>query len=101
MAMTMARRGRSTKMADSIRSAPIEDGRHRACLNRHSRTNALEALYDDLLTALQSLLDDDIRPLLAADLDPFHHGFAVLDHKHVDPFLIGDQRRLRDQYFFH
>jgi hypothetical protein len=87
----MASRGRLTKMEESIVSAPIETGRHRTCLNRLPGTNALETLYNNLLAALQSLVDNDIRSVFAADLYSFHDGLAVLNNKHVDTFLIRDQ----------
>src|SRR6516164_2702868 len=59
-AMTMANRGRSTKIADSIGSASVECGRNRRRPNRHSGSQRFEALNNDKLVARQALGDDDI-----------------------------------------
>src|SRR5262249_26348723 len=94
MAMTMARRGRSTKIADSIASTLVERALNRGRAHRRARTNGLEALDDDQLAARKSLLDDGVGAGLAADLDAFDRRLPVLDHEDVDALLIGDQRRL-------
>src|SRR5271170_2171396 len=94
-AITIASRGRSTKMAENIGSAPFEHG-HRAGLDRRSGTHPLQSLDDDLLVPGQAFLDDSIRSALTAGLDALHDGFAVFDHEDIDAFLIRDQGRLRD-----
>src|ERR1700726_105305 len=96
IAMTIASRGRSTKMAENIGSAPLERRRHRASLDRRSGAHPLQSFDDDLLAPGQAFLDDRIRSALTPRLDPFHDGLAVLDHEDIDAFLIGDQGRLRD-----
>jgi hypothetical protein len=78
MAMTMASRGRSTKIAD-----------------------ALQALDDDQLAARKPFLDDYAGAALASGLDALDRSLAVLDHEHIDALLIGDQRRLRYDDLFH
>src|SRR6516225_2228834 len=54
-AMTMANRGRSTKIADSIGSASVKCGRYRCRPYRHSGPQRFEALNDDKLVARQAL----------------------------------------------
>src|ERR1700724_1667287 len=95
MAMTIASRGRSTKMAENIGSAPFER-RRRAGRDRNSGAHPLQSFDDDLLVPGQGFLDDGIRSALTPRLDPLHDGLAVLDHEDIDAFLIGDQGRLRD-----
>src|SRR5580692_10139384 len=95
MAMTIASRGRSTKMAENIGSAPFER-RHGARLDRRSRAHPQQSFDDDLLVPGQAFLNHGIRSALTSRLDPFHVGLAVLDHEDIDAFLIGDQGRLRD-----
>src|SRR5580692_2981856 len=90
MAMTMASRGRSTKMAESIGSAPVER-RHRASLDRRTGAHPLQSFDNDQLVSGQAFLDDGIRSALTAGLDPLHNGFAILDHEDVDAFLVCDQ----------
>src|SRR5215468_9982444 len=100
MAMTSASLGRSTKIADSIGSAPSNRLRYRAGADRYARVHILQSVDDDELAAGQSFIDDDIRPALGAGLDTPDGGFAVVDHKHVDSALVGDQRRLRHHHSF-
>src|SRR5271163_4681585 len=90
MAMTIASRGRSTKMAENIGSAPFECC-HRAGFDRNSGAHPLQSFNDDLLVAGQAFLNDSIGSVLAPWLDPLHDSLAVLDHEDVDTFLIRDQ----------
>src|SRR5258705_8341050 len=59
-AMTMASRGLSTKIADSIDSTLFETRRYRVCLHGHSGPDRLQAFDDDLLAARQAFGHDDI-----------------------------------------
>src|SRR5712691_272204 len=94
MAMTIASRGRSTKMAENIGSASGQRCRQRARPHRHAGPDALQSLHDDLLAAGEALLDDDASAAFAAGLDALDGGLAVLDRKHIDATLVGDQGRL-------
>src|ERR1700687_2936863 len=96
-AMTIASRGRSTKMAENIGSAPFEH-RHRTSFDRRSGAHPLQSFDDDLLVPGEAFLDNGIRSALTARLDPFHHRLAVLDHEDIDAFLIRDQGRLRNYH---
>src|SRR6516164_8106405 len=93
-AMTMANRGRSTKIADSIGSASAECGRYRCSPYRRSRSQRFEALDDDKLVARQALGDDDICAASAACLDTPDRHLPVFDDKHVNALLIGEQGSL-------
>src|SRR6478752_7846863 len=97
-AMTMARRGLSTKTEVNIGSAPAGRRGHGRGEDRRSRPEILQPLDDDLLVAGQTLFDDDIGTGLGADLNALHHGLAVLDREDIGALLIGDQRRLRNQH---
>src|SRR5580693_41890 len=87
IAMTIANRGRSTKMAESMTSALVERGPDRGRAHRCARPHALEPLDDDVLAAVEPLIDDDAGAGLAAGLDALDHRFAVFDHEHVDALL--------------
>src|SRR5215471_12122667 len=100
MAMTIASLGRSTKIADSIGSAPSNRLRYRAGADRYAGAHVLQSFDDDELAAGQPFIDDDVRPALGARLDAPDDGLAVVDHKHIDAALIGDQRGLRDDHSF-
>src|SRR5260221_1828700 len=111
IAMTKASRGRSTKMAEIMRSAS-RAGRALAGLtggvnwralrglpgdlNDLARPYLLHAVDDDLLALLDAVLDDDVGALGRPGGDP-----ALLDlvigahHQHVGAGLIDLQRRLR------
>src|SRR5260370_11273328 len=111
IAMTRARRGRSTKMAGIMRSAPGAGlglaglpwgGRWRVSrglpgdLHDLAGPHLLHAVDDDLLALLDAVLDDDVGALGRPGRDP-----ALLDlvigshHQHVGAGLIDLQRRLR------
>src|SRR5262249_52617840 len=91
MAMTMASRGRSTKIADSMTSAMVEGALKRGRAHRRARAYALQALNDDQLAAGEPLLHDRVGAGLAADFQAPDHRFPVLDHEDVNAFLVGDQ----------
>src|SRR5689334_8396747 len=95
MAMTMASRGRSTKTEDSIELTSYRL-RHRACSHRHSGTDPLQAVHDDLLAAGQPSLNHDVRAVFGARLDALDDGLAILDDEHIDAALVGDERGLGD-----
>ena len=88
------------KMDENMGLSPFEACRHRRSLDRLAGASALNSFHDDLLAAVQALIDDNIRPAFTARLDPFDNGLTVFDHKDVDAFLVRDQRRLRDHYLF-
>src|ERR1700730_2245865 len=93
IAMTIARRGRSTKMAESIGSVPGKRlGRVRS--HRYSRAQEGQPIDDNKLAAREAFIDHDTGAALNARLDALDDGFAFLDRKHVDAFLIGDERSL-------
>src|ERR1700722_3515409 len=98
--MTIASLGRSMKMDENMGLSPFEACRRRRSLDRLAGAGALNSFHDDLLAAVQALIDDNIRPAFTACLDPLDHRLAVFDHKDVDAFLIRDQRRLRDHHLF-
>src|SRR5262249_43392643 len=97
--MTMARRGRSTKMAESIASASADRRLDRVRPHRCARTHTRQPLDDDLLTAGEAGVHHDAGAGLAARLDAPDHRLAVLDHEHVDALLVGNQGGLRDYDF--
>ena len=99
IAMTVARRGRSMKMAENTRSAPAERRWCRAGDDRRARAKAFQSLNDDLLAALQAIFDDGIRARLTAQLYAFDRRLAVHDKEDIRTLLIDDQRGLRHQYF--
>src|SRR5690349_5903840 len=92
-AMTIASRGRSTKIAESIGLAAVERGGQRRRLHRRARSQRLRALDDDQFSALQAFGDDDVLAAGAAGLQAPDCRPAVLDDKDVDALLVGDQRR--------
>src|SRR6516225_9526828 len=94
-AMTIANRGRSTKIADSIGSATVECGSYRCRSDCYSRPQRFEALDDDELVARQALRDDDIFAAGAAGLDTPDRHLPIFDDKHVNALLIGQQGSLR------
>src|SRR3984893_185433 len=100
MAMTIASRGRSTNMAESIGLAPCQSCRQRVRPYRHAGPDALQSLHDDLLAPGEALIDDDAGPTFTARLDALDRGLSVLDRKNVDAALIGDQGRLGHHHFF-
>src|SRR6476659_6056150 len=95
-AMTIASRGRSTKIADIMGSAPVDRLRDRACAHGHPRAQALKSLDDDELAAGETLVDDDARPTLARGRHAPDDSLAVVRDEHVHAFLIGDQSARRD-----
>src|SRR5262245_17099965 len=100
MAMTMASRGRSTKIAESIASASADGRLHRIGHHRRTRSHALQAIDDDQLAALETLADDDTGPGRSAGLDASYDRLAVLDHEDINAFLVGDERGLRHHHLF-
>src|SRR5579859_7992252 len=96
MAMTIASRGRSTKMADSMASTPLVERRlKRSRTHRRAGAHGLESLYDDLLTAVEPGLQSDASAGSPCRLDPFHDRLAVFHDEHVDTLLVGNEGRLR------
>src|SRR6516164_10655580 len=93
-AMTMANRGRSTKIADSIGSASAERGGYRCSAYRHSGPQRFEALDNDKLVAQQAFGDDYIFTAGPARLDTTDRHLPVFDNKHVHALLIGEQGSL-------
>src|SRR5579863_5099934 len=94
--MTMASLGRSTKMADSIVSAPlVEGGLKRGSAHSHTGAHGLESLYDDLLTAVEPGFNSDSGANSPGRFDTLHDGLAVLHHEYVSPLLVGDEGGLR------
>src|SRR5215213_5189527 len=93
--MTIASRGRSTKMAENIDLALIQVGRGRVCLYRHTGPQRLHAFDDDLLAAGQPFGDNHSLPVWPARLDPADRDLAVIDDEDVDALLVGDQGGLR------
>src|SRR6516164_2167168 len=93
-AMTMANRGRSTKIADSIGLASVECGRYRCSLYRHSGSQRLETLDDHQLVTRQTLGDDYICAAGAACLDSPDRHLPIFDDEHVNALLIREQRSL-------
>src|ERR1700722_1791078 len=94
--MTMARRGRSTKMAESTESAPRQSRLDRTSTHGGAGAHRLQPFDDHLLAAVEAGVDRDAGAGLAAGLDALDDRLAVLDHEHIDAFLVGDQRGLRD-----
>src|SRR6185295_7440046 len=88
MAMTIASRGRSTKMDDSIGSTPVADLGHVRGAHRRAGAQALQALDDDQIARLQPAVDGNVRPDLACRLDPPDRRLAVLDDEHVGALLV-------------
>src|SRR5580765_3050565 len=87
-AMTMASRGRSTKIAENIDLASVQGWRRRAGLYCHPRSQCLKPLDDELLAAGQAPGDDDVGTAGAAGGDPSDGHLAVLDNEDVDTLLI-------------
>ena len=54
IAMTMARRGRSTKIDESMESTLLHALRQRTRLHRRAGTDPLQTLHDDRLTSGQA-----------------------------------------------
>src|ERR1700730_1136335 len=98
MAMTTASRGRSTKMAESMPSAPADRRLHRGRAHRRPGAHGLQAVDDHELASGEALVDDDARARRAARLDALDHRLAVLDHEDIDAGLIGDEGCLRDHH---
>src|SRR4051794_16217307 len=92
--MTIASRGRSTKMAENIDLALIQVWRSRACLYRHTGPQRLDAFDNDLLAARQTFGDNHPLTVCPARLDPTDRDLAALDDKDVDALLIGNQSGL-------
>src|ERR1051325_4082203 len=99
-AMTIASRGRSTKMAENIDLALIQARRGRACPYRHAGPQRLDAFDNDLLAAGQTVGDDHPLAVRPARLDPADRDLAVLDNEDVNALLIGDQGSLRHHDLF-
>src|SRR5260221_7618025 len=111
IAMTKARRGRSTKMAEIMRSASAagrglaglpRGGRWRVArglpgdLNDLARPHLLHTVDDDLIALLDAVLDDDVGALGRPGRDPPLLDLVVGAHdKHIVAGLINLQRRLR------
>src|SRR6516165_7804866 len=90
-AMTMANRGRSTKIADSIDLASVECGGYRCGPDRHSGFQRFETLDHDELVARQALGDDYVFAAGAARLDTPDRHLSIFDDEHVYALLIGEQ----------
>src|SRR6516165_834952 len=93
-AMTMANRGRSTKIAESIGLASVKCGRYRCRPYRHSGFQRLEALDDHKLVARQALADDYVCAAGTARLDSPDRHLPIFDDEHVNALLIGEQGSL-------
>src|SRR4051794_28738853 len=93
-AITIASRGRSTKMAENIDLALIQIWHSRVCLDRHTGPQRLNAVDNDLLAARQTFGDNYPLAICSARFDPTDHDLAVLDNKDVDALLIGNQSGL-------
>src|SRR6188472_730563 len=100
IAMTMARRGRSTKTDESMDSTLLHALRQRPRSYRRAGTDPLQTLHDDRLTSGQARGDHHIGAVLAGRLDAPDRGLAVLHDEHVDALLVGDQRSLWNQDLF-
>src|ERR1700722_2655789 len=98
IATTIARRGRSTKIAESTDSTPAKHFR-RVRSHLDSRANEGQPVNDDKLASGQALINYRPRIDLTARLDTFDYGLAVLHYEDIDPFLIGNKSRLRDRHF--
>src|SRR3954454_5838831 len=97
-AMTIASRGRSTKIADSMGSAPVDRLRDRAGAHGHPGAQTLQPLDDHELAAREALVDDDARPAFAARLHSPDDSLAVVRDEDIDALLIRDQSRLRNHH---
>src|SRR5215472_19093156 len=97
--MTIASRGRSTKIAESIASASADRLLERVRDHGRAGAHALQPLDDDELASCEALADDDARSFLAAGLHAPHDRLPVLDDEDIDAFLIGDERGLRHHDF--
>src|SRR5215472_434439 len=96
MAITIASRGRSTKMSDSIALIPlVERWLQRGGAHRRTGVHSLEPLDDDVLAALESGSNDDASACFPCGLDPLYDSLAVLGHEDVDTLLVGDEGVLR------
>src|SRR5215831_6540832 len=80
IAMTIARRGRSTKMAESIASASADCWLNRVRTHGCARAHARQTLDDDLLAAGEAGVHHDAGTGVASRLDAPDHRLAVLDH---------------------
>src|SRR6516165_10241492 len=102
IAMTMASRGRSTKIAESIALALSLPHRlrHRACAHCRSWPYRLQPVHDHLIACRETRIDHDVCPAFAAGLHAPHSRLAVLNHEHIDAPLVGDQRSLRNDDLF-
>src|SRR5215469_13406925 len=95
-AMTIASRGRSTNIADSMALAAIQRRGDRLGLDRRSRSQALDALDDDEFATLETFGDDNVLAARATCLDPADGGFPVFGDENINSLLIADQRGLRN-----
>src|SRR5579872_6866748 len=94
--MTIARRGRSTKIADNIASAPVGRWRKGRRPDRYVPPQSLQSFDDDQFASGQSLLYNDAGADRGTRFDAPYLGFAVARDEDVDAFLIGNQRGLRN-----
>src|SRR4051812_47297482 len=102
IAITIAKRGRSTKIADSMASDPACRLADRVRPNGDPGPDPLQAVDDDQFAAGQALVDDGIRSGAArAQLDPPDHGPPVLDDEDVDAALVGDEGSLGHHHLLH
>src|SRR5215831_628640 len=99
-AMTIASRGLSTKMAESIGSALLQAWRDRLGLDRHAGADRLQAFDDHLLAARQTLRNNDVFAVGAAGLEPPDRDLPAIDDKDIQALLISDERRLWNQHSF-
>src|SRR4051794_15496627 len=95
-AITIASRGRSTKIADSMGSAPVDRLGNGACAHGHPCAQTLQPLNDYELAAGEALVDDNARPAFASRLHSPDDSLAVVGDEDIDAFLIRDQSRLRN-----
>src|SRR5712675_3089428 len=98
--MTTDSRGRSTKMAESMASAPADHRLHRGRLHRRPGAHGLQAVDDHEFASGEALVNDDARARRATRLDALDHRLAVLDHEDIDAALIGDEGGLRHHHLF-
>src|SRR5581483_937237 len=99
--MTIARRGRSTKIAENIASAPVGRWRKGCRADCYARSYSLESFDDDEFATRQSLLHHNACADCGTRLDPPYRGLPVVRDEDVDALLVGNQRGLRnDDLFF-
>src|ERR1700751_3565393 len=83
-AMTIASRGRSTKIAESIGLSPAHARVIGRSPNRRPGPQALDTLDDDLLAPVESRGHDDVRAAFATGLDATDRRPAALHLAHLE-----------------